>query len=85
MDAFEEIRQHPSEPSRAQQTPPTQDAYTEQYKTSFHERAKRLSLDALQTSQISTRPKRDVVCWEITIPSETASDLIAQALERWGE
>jgi hypothetical protein len=87
MDAFERIRQRHAEPSCSQQTPPQphEFSYTEKNKTRFHERAKRLSLAALETSHISKRPRRDVVCWEITIPSETASDLIAQALERWGE
>jgi len=78
MDAFEEIRQHPSEPSRAQQTPPTQDAYTEQYKTSFHERAKRLSLAALESSCIMKATRSPV--FEIAVPTESAEELIREAL-----
>ena len=83
MEAFEKIRQHPSEPSGAQQTPPqTQECgYTEQHKTRFHERTKRLSLAALETSHISTSHKRtNVDCWEISVPSETAEELIKEAL-----
>ena len=71
MDAFEKIRQHPSEPLRAQQTPPT-------HKTSFHERAKRLSLAALETSHIAKATRSDV--WTIEIPSRSAEELIREAL-----
>jgi hypothetical protein len=87
MEAFEKIRQHPAqwEPSRVQhpakqQTPPAQEAYTEQHKTTFHERAKRLSMAALEASHISARPRRAVVCWEITVPSQSAEELIREAL-----
>ena len=79
-EAFDKIRQHP-----VQHSEPTPLQYTRDQEARFHQKAKRLSLAALETSHISKRPRRDVVCWEITIPSETASDLIAQALERWGE
>jgi hypothetical protein len=49
--------------------------YTEQNKTRFHERAKRLSLAALSSSHISTKARRDVVCWEVEIPTQTAEEL----------
>src|SRR5216684_6483955 len=79
MDAFEKIRQHPAK-QLVQHSEPTPLQYTRDQEARFHQKAKRLSLAALETSHISKRPRRDVVCWEITIPSETASDLIAQAL-----
>jgi hypothetical protein len=85
VDAFEKIRQHPAqqEPSRVQhpaeqQTPPAQDAYTEQHKTRFHERAKRLSLAALSSSHIMKATRSSV--FEIAVPTESAEELIREAL-----
>jgi len=77
MDAFERIRQHPVQHSEL-----TSLQYTRDQEARFHQKAKRLSLAALETSHISTRPRRDVVCWEIETPTETASELIEQALEK---
>ena len=86
---FEKIRRRPAEhpaqhsAQRAEPTPQTQveSVYSEQHKTRFHERAKRLSLAALETSHISTRPRRaNAVCWEISVPSQTAEELIREAL-----
>ena len=79
MEAFEKIRQHPAQQEPTH--PPTQVEYTEQHETRFHERAKRLSLAALETSHISTRPRRaDVGCWEISVPSQSAEELVREAL-----
>jgi len=92
-EAFEEARkkhttleeQHPAQHVEPP-TPPPQIEYTEEHKTRFHERAKRLSLAALESSHISARPRRaNVVCWEITVPSESAEELFKAALERRGE
>jgi hypothetical protein len=85
MDAFEKIRQypaqHPVQHSEPTPQPQVELVYTEHHKTRFHERAKRLSLAALETSHISTSDKRaNVVCWEISVPSETAEELIREAL-----
>lgn len=52
---------------------PQQVVYTQQHDTRFHERAKRLSLAALEGAHISTGPKRrDVVCWGISVPKKSA-------------
>ena len=75
-DAFEKIRQHP-----VQHSEPTPLQYTRDREARFHQKAKRLSLAALETSHISTRPRRvNRVCWEITVPSQTAEELIREAL-----
>ena len=90
MQAFEKIRQHPAhpaphpagqeeEPPLAQQTPPLQpQMYTEQHKTRFHERAKRLSLAALSSSHIMKATRSNV--FEIAVPTESAEELIREAL-----
>jgi hypothetical protein len=88
MEAFEKIRQHPAEqhpaqhPTEQQAEPPTQQAqilgYTEEHKEKFQRRAKKLTLDALSTSCIA-KATHNGVC-EITVPSETADELIREAL-----
>jgi hypothetical protein len=81
-EAFQRIRQHRAqqEPSRTQQTPPqTQECvYTEHHKTRFHERAKRLSLAALESSCIMKATRSPV--FEIAVPTESAEELIREAL-----
>jgi hypothetical protein len=52
--------------------------YTEQHKTHFHERAKRLSLAALSSSYIMKATRGPV--FEITVPTESAEELIREAL-----
>jgi len=80
MDAFEKIRQHPAK-QVVQHSEPTPLQYTRDREARFHQKAKRLSLAALETSHISTRPRRvNRVCWEITVPSQTAEELIREAL-----
>jgi hypothetical protein len=76
-EAFQRIRQHPAPP-----VSPTQVEYDEHQETRFRERAHRLSLAALTSSSVvKTEPSRaDVGCWEITVPSESASDLIAKIM-----
>jgi hypothetical protein len=81
MEAFEKIRQHRAEQHpHVEPPPPTQveSAYTEQHKARFHERAKRLSLDALETSHIAKATRGPV--FEITVPTESAEELIREAL-----
>jgi len=81
MDAFDKIRQHPVQHSELTSQPRLELVYTEQHKTRFHERAKRLSIAALEASHISARARRaGVVCWEITVPSQSAEELIREAL-----
>jgi hypothetical protein len=52
--------------------------YTEEHKTRFHERAKRLSLAALETSHIMKATRSHV--FEITVPTESVEELIREAL-----
>ena len=85
MEAFEKTRQHPSQHpvqhSEPTPQPQVEVVYTEEHKTRFHERAKRLSLAALETSHNSARSTRaGVVCWEISVPSQSAEELIREAL-----
>jgi hypothetical protein len=84
MKAFEEARKKhtpPEEPHPAQHveppTPPPQIEYTEQHKTRFHERAKRLSLAALSSSHIMKATRGYV---EIAAPTETPEELYKAAL-----
>jgi hypothetical protein len=84
-ERFEKARsQYPVQPQGPVQEPPQapqQVVYTEQHETRFHQRAKRLSLAALESSHISTRPRRaDVGCWEISVPSQSVEELIKEAL-----
>jgi hypothetical protein len=88
-EAFEEARKKhttPEERNPAEHeeppTPAPQTEYTEHHRARFHDRAKQLSFAALSSSHISTRARRDVVCWEIETPTETASELIERALEK---
>jgi len=78
VDAFEKIRSHPAQ-HPAQQKPPISQpplVYTEEHKTRFHERAKRLSLAALEGSHIMTAKRSHV--FEIAVPSESASGRVNQ-------
>jgi hypothetical protein len=87
-EAFAEIR---TGDATATSPPPTQELtqelpqpqhmiYTEQHKNRFHERAKRLSLAALETSHILADDKKGV--WDIEAPSESVEDLFKAALRR---
>ena len=87
MEAFEKIRQPAaSQPMQAPSQVPNQAPvqapveYTEQHKTRFHERAKRLSLAALETPRIVAHDKSGI--WNIEVPSKTTEELIAEALRR---
>jgi hypothetical protein len=69
----------PSE-THAQPAAPEVTIYTEQHKTRFHERAKRLSLAALSSPHILSHDKKGV--WNIEAPSESVEDLYKAALRR---
>jgi hypothetical protein len=78
VEAFEKIRQHSLQHSEP--TPPSQVEwleYTEHHKTRFHERAKRLSLAALEGSHIPTTRNH---VFEIEPTTQTAEELIREAL-----
>ena len=77
-DAFEKIRQHPVQHSEPSSQPQVELVYTEQHKTRFHERAKRLSLAALSSSHIMKATRSPV--FEIAVPTESAEELIREAL-----
>jgi hypothetical protein len=81
MDAFEKIRQHPAnqlvQHSEPTPQPQVELVYTEQHKTRFHERAKRLSLAALSSSHIMKATRGYV---EIAAPTETPEELYKAAL-----
>ena len=77
-EAFAKIRQHSE---RQQPLPPQLHgfAYTEVHRAKFDERANQLAHAALSCSQISEVSRRYGV-WEINIPTQTAEELIAEAL-----
>ncbi len=75
--AFEKIRQHPVQHEPTPQ-PHVELVYTEQQKTRFHERAKRLSLAALESSHIMKATRSPV--FEIEVPTESAEELFKEAL-----
>jgi hypothetical protein len=81
-EVFEAIRKNIPAPAQQPQQAPTPPqvelVYTEQHKTSFHERAKRLSLAALSSSHIMKARRSHV--FEITVPTESAEELIREAL-----
>lgn len=84
-EAFQQIRQHPAGQDPAQlapqvePTPPqTLLVYTEQHEEQFHQRAKHLALQALTSSHIATTRNKGV--WEIEVPTQTADELIKEAL-----
>ena len=81
-DAFEKIRQHPAQHpvqhSEPTPQPQVELASTEQHMTRFHERAKRLSLAALESSHIVKATRSHV--FEIVVPTESAEELIREAL-----
>jgi hypothetical protein len=64
----------------AQPPDPEETNYTEQHKTRFHERAKRLSLAALSSPHVISHDKKGV--WNIEPPSESVEDLYRAALRR---
>jgi hypothetical protein len=82
MDAFEKIRQrpslHPVQNSEPTPQPQAEFTYTEQHKTRFHERVKKLSLAALESSRIMKAARSPV--FEIAVPTESAKELIKEAL-----
>jgi len=78
MEAFDKIRQHPVQHSETTPQPQVELVYTEQHKTHFHERAKRLSLAALSSSHIMKATRGHV--FEIAVPTESAEELIREAL-----
>jgi len=78
-EAFDKIRQHPVQHSELTSQLQVELVYTEQHKTRFHERAKRLSLAALSSSSImKTKTTRGYV--EIAAPTETPEELYKAAL-----
>ena len=76
-EAFAKIRQHdvpqPSTPTQAEFV------YSEVHRAEFDERANQLAHAALSCSHISKVSRREGV-WEISIPTQTAEELIAEAL-----
>ena len=52
--------------------------YTEQQAEVFQQRAKKLALHALTSSHIATKRNKGV--WEIEVPTQTADELIEEAL-----
>jgi len=70
-DAFEKIRQHPAQ-HPVQHSEPTPLQYTRDQEARFHQKAKRLSLAALESSHIMT--SRGPVI-EIAVPTESAEEL----------
>ena len=78
-EAFDKIRQHPAQHQEPSLVPPPQvESYTEQHKTRFHERAKRLSLAALSSYHIMKATRSHV--FEIAVPTESAEELIREVL-----
>ena len=77
-EAFDKIRQHPAQQEPSLVSPPQVESYTEQHKTRFHERAKRLALAALESSCIMKATRSPV--FEIEVPTESAEELIREAL-----
>jgi hypothetical protein len=84
-EAFAAVRQSPPEQRPAQRapllepTPPqTPLVYTEQHEERFHQRANHLALQALTSSHIVTTRNKGV--WEIEVPTQTADELIKEAL-----
>jgi hypothetical protein len=55
--------------------------YTDEHRTRFQERGKRLSMMALCSSHISKTKRSDV--HEIVVPVESTSELIAEAMKRF--
>ncbi len=76
--AFEKIRQHSLQHSEPTPQPKIELVYTEQHKTRFHERAKRLSLAALSSPHIMKATRSHV--FEIAVPTESVEELIREAL-----
>ena len=57
--------------------------YTEVHAERFHQKAKALTKSALTIQMLSASrisKRRDVVCWEIAVPTESAEELIREAL-----
>ncbi len=82
-EAFAKIRRHEGPVQGPVRGPeelpiPQPPLYTEEHKTRFHERAKRLSLAALSSSHIMKATRSHV--FEITVPTESAEELIREAL-----
>ena len=78
MDAFEKIRQHPVQHSELTPQPQVELVYTEHHRAKFHERAKRLSLAAIESSRIMKATHSPV--FEIAVPTESAEELIREAM-----
>ena len=87
-EAFAAVRQCPAEPRPAEQprhsqpqvqTPPQPPlVYTEQHQDRFQQRAKHLASQALTSSHLATTRNNGV--WEIEVPTQTADELIKEAL-----
>ena len=84
-EAFAEMRQNPAGQNSAQPvplvepTPPqTTLVYTEQQEERFQQHAKHLASQALTSSHIATTRNNGV--WEIEVPTQTADELIKEAL-----
>jgi len=74
-EAFAKIRQHvPQQPPTPAQA---EFVYTEVHRAKFDERAKQLAHAALSCSHIS-KPRRANIAWEISVPSQTAEQIIAE-------
>ncbi len=81
-EAFKAARQAPVQgPVRGPEEPQAPQApqvYTEHHRTRFHEKAKRLSLSALESSYILQDTRSNV--FEIAVPTKSAEDLIKEAV-----
>lgn len=81
-EAFEAVRKNipapAQQPQQAPTSPQVEPTYMEQQETRFHQRAKRLSLAALETSHIMKITRGSV--FEITVPTESAEELIREAM-----
>jgi len=75
-EAFAKIRQHVPQPLTPTQA---EFVYTEVHRAKFDDRANQLAHAALSHPHISKVSRRDGV-WEINIPTQTAEELIAEAL-----
>jgi hypothetical protein len=72
----------PLPPAQHQEPTPQIELYTEQHEERFDKRAKKLTLDALTSSHITTTRGGPI---EITVPTETAEELFRQDFRRTSE
>jgi hypothetical protein len=83
MEAFQQIRRHPPMPPKPQLQPlPLAEAvYTDKQQASFHAHAERLVSVALSSAHIRKTVRGGAS--EIIVPTESAEELIAQAMRRF--